>query len=166
MVDTLLSRADKEEELSRIYARAVAAGAGYVTSVPEYDRDGVDLQIRAGGHMRPAIDLQLKATINLEDKGEEHFRYPLPVRNFDLLREDTQTPRLLVVLALPRQEERWLKLTARKMVLRRCAYWATLRKHPKTPNRRTITVSLSRRNLFDVTGLRSLMEQARTGSIQ
>ncbi len=80
MVDTLLSKADKEEELSRIYARAVAAGAGYVTSVPEYDRDGVDLQIRAGGHMRPAIDLQLKATINLEDKGEEHFRYPLPVR--------------------------------------------------------------------------------------
>ena len=116
--------------------------------------------------MRPAIDLQLKATINLEDKGEEHFRYPLPVRNFDLLREDTQTPRLLVVLALPRQEERWLKLTAKKMVLRRCAYWATLKKQPKTPNRRTITVSLSRRNLFDVTGLRSLMEQARTGSIQ
>lgn len=166
MVDTLLSKADKEEELSRVYARAVAAGAGYVTSVPEYDRDGVDLQIRAGGHMRPAIDLQLKATINLEDKGEEHFLYPLPVRNFDLLREDTQTPRLLVVLALPRQEERWLKLTARKMVLRRCAYWATLKKQPKTPNRRTITVSLSRRNLFDVTGLRSLMEQARTGSIQ
>ena len=90
MVDTLLSKADKEEEFSRIYARAVAAGAGYVTSVPEYDRDGVDLQIRAGGHMRPAIDLQLKATINLEDKGEEHFRYPLPVRNFDLLREDTR----------------------------------------------------------------------------
>ena len=40
MVDALLSKADKEEELSRIYARAVAAGAGYVTSVPEYDRDG------------------------------------------------------------------------------------------------------------------------------
>ena len=103
MVDALLSKADKEEELSRIYARAVAAGAGYVTSVPEYDRDGVDLQIRAGGDMRPAIDLQLKATINLEDKGGEHLRYPLPVRNFDLLREDTQTPRLLVVLALPKQ---------------------------------------------------------------
>ena len=166
MADALLSKADKEEELSRIYARAVAAGAGYVTSVPEYDRDGVDLQIRAGGDMRPAIDLQLKATINLEDKGEENLRYPLPVRNFDLLREDTQTPRLLVVLALPRQEDRWLKLTARKMVLRRCAYWATLREYPKTPNRRTITVSLSKRNLFDVTGLRGLMEQARTGSIQ
>ena len=166
MADALLSKADKEEELSRIYARAVAAGAGYVTSVPEYDRDGVDLQIRAGGHMRPAIDLQLKATINLEGKGEEHFRYPLPVRNFDLLRQDTQTPRLLVVLALPKQEDRWLKLTARKMVLRRCAYWATLRRHPKTLNRRTITVSLSKRNLFDVTGLRGLMEQARTGSIQ
>ena len=73
MVDTLLSKADKEEELSRIYARAVAAGAGYVTSVPEYDRDGVDLQIRAGGHMRPAIDLQLKATINWRTRARSTF---------------------------------------------------------------------------------------------
>ena len=164
--DTLLSESDKKEELSRIYARAVAAGAGYITSVSNYDREGIDLQIRAGGHMRPAIDVQLKATINLEDKGDGHFRFPLPRRNFDLLRESAQTPRLLVVLALPKREDRWLTLTTKKLVLRRCAFWASLKGHPETRNRHTITVSLREQNRFDVAGLRRLMELSRTGAIQ
>ena len=38
MADTLLTEADKKEELSRVYARAVAAVAGYVTEVPDLDR--------------------------------------------------------------------------------------------------------------------------------
>ena len=165
MVDTLLSRSDKEEELSRIYARAVAAGAGYVTSVPDYDRDGVDLQIRAGGAMRPGIDVQLKATVRL-GKGDGHYRFPLPRRNFDLLRESTQTPRLLVVLALPEQEDRWLTLTTKKLTLRRCAFWANLMGEPETHNRYTVTVSLREQDRFDVAGLRDLMEASRTGAIQ
>lgn len=76
MADTLLSTNDKKEALSRVYACAVAAGAGYVTSAPQYDRDGIDLQIRAGGDMRPGIDVQLKATVNLERKGDGHYRSP------------------------------------------------------------------------------------------
>lgn len=166
MTDALLSPSDKKEELSRVYARAVAAGAGYVTSVPDYDRDGIDLQIRAGGAMRPAIDVQLKATVTLRDRGGGHYRFPLPKRNFDLLRENTQTPRLLVVLALPKQEERWLTLTTKKLILRRCAFWANLKGHPETRNQRTITVSLKEQNRFDVEGLRHLMELSRKGTIQ
>ena len=166
MADTLLSQADKKEELSRVYARAVAAVAGYVTGVPDIDRDGVDLQIRAGGAMRPAIDLQLKATVNLLDKDDHHFRFPLPTRNFELLRVNTQTPRLLVVFALPKQESRWLTVTTEKLVLRRCAYWANLRGQPETTNRSTVTVSLGKKDVFDVTGLQRLMAQSRNGSIQ
>ena len=166
MADTLLSEADKKEELSRVYVRAVAASAGYVTGLPDQDRDGVDLQVRAGGDMRPAIDLQLKATVNLLDKDDHHFRFRLPRRNFDLLRVNTQTPRLLVVLALPRRECRWLTLTTKKMVLRRCAYWANLRGQPETTNRSTITVSLGKKDVFDVIGLQRLMAQSRTGTIQ
>ena len=72
MTDALLSSADQMEALSLVYARAVAARAGYVTSVRDLDRDGVDLHIQAGGAMRPAIDLQMKATGNLgEPKDEE-----------------------------------------------------------------------------------------------
>ena len=166
MADALLSTSDKEEELSRVYARAVAAGAGYVTLEPNYDRDGIDLQIHAGGAMRPAIDVQLKATVNLQDKGDGHYRFPLPRRNYDLLRESTQTPRLLVVLALPKHENRWLTVTTKKLILRGCAFWANLKGEPDTRNQRTITVSLREQNRFNVAGLRGLMEQSRSGTIQ
>ena len=38
-----------------------AAGAGYVVAMMDFDRDGVDVEIKAGGAMRPSIGLQLKA---------------------------------------------------------------------------------------------------------
>ena len=65
MTDALLSEEDVKEALSRVYVMAVAARAGFDTSKTELDRDGVDLRIHAGGAMRPALDLQLKATVNL-----------------------------------------------------------------------------------------------------
>ena len=66
MTDNLLTIADQEEELSFVYVRAIAAQAGYATSAPSLDRSGVDLSIHAGGAMKPALDLQLKASVNLE----------------------------------------------------------------------------------------------------
>ena len=119
MNDRLLTTADREEALSRVYARAVAASAGYVTAETDFDRDGVDLWIQSGGAMRPALDLQLKATINLTASPDGHYRFPLNRRTYDLLRMETQTPRLLIVLDLPRKEERWITITTDKLVLRR-----------------------------------------------
>jgi hypothetical protein len=63
--DALLSTQDRQEALSRAYAHAIAAGAGYVTYVPDYDRDSIDLGFIAAGKMRPNLHVQLKATINL-----------------------------------------------------------------------------------------------------
>ena len=63
--DALLSVRDREEARSRAYVRAVAGFAGYVVSEADFDRDGVDLRIHAGGDFNPAIGLQLKATIGL-----------------------------------------------------------------------------------------------------
>ena len=60
----------------------------------------MDLQIQAGGEMRPALDLHLKATINLKRRDDGHVRIPLKRRNYDLLRMETQVPRLVVVLVL------------------------------------------------------------------
>ena len=53
-----------------------------------------------------------------------------------------------------------------KLVLRGCAFWANLKGKPDTRNQRTITVSLREQNRFDVAGLRGLMEQSRSGTIQ
>ena len=166
MTDTLLTVPDQEEALSRAYAHAVAARAGYITAVYDVDRDGVDLRIQAGGAIRPALDLQLKATVNLGAQRHGYFRFPLKRGNYDQLRIDTQTPRLLVVLDLPRDRHEWMTITENELALRRRAYWLSLKGYEETDNRSSVTVRIPSDNLFDVDGLCALMEQSRTGSVQ
>ena len=164
--DALLTVQDREEALSKVYAHAVAASAGYVTAVFDYDRDGVDMEIRAGGYMRPGIGLQLKATINLSDSGERYFNFPLKRSNYDQLRVPTQTPRLLVVLDLPKDENQWITITEEELVLRHCAYWVSLKGHKETINVSSVTVQIPKINVFNVDSLRMLMEQSRGGIIR
>ena len=165
MTDALLRSTDEEEALSRVYVQAVAARAGYVTSNCDLDRDGVDLRIHAGGDMRPALDMQLKATINLREATDGLFRFPLKQRNYDLLRIDTQTPRLLVVLALPTERGDWMTITEQELVLRRCAFWLSLAGYEEKPNRSSVTVQIPPVNRFDVEGLHALMGLSRGGRI-
>ncbi|WP_028031274.1 DUF4365 domain-containing protein [Gemmobacter nectariphilus] len=165
MTDALLTATDREEALSRAYVAAVAAGAGYVTAEQDFDRDGVDVQIRAGGSMRPSLDIQLKATINLGQPTNEEFRYALKRRNYDLLRGQTMVPRILVVLSLAEEEANWLTVTAEELIMRRCAFWTNLTGFPETQNSESVTISLNYNNRFDVDALKRLMERAKTGAI-
>jgi hypothetical protein len=166
MTDNLLTSQDHEEALSRAFIQAVAAGAGFVVASLDFDRDGIDCEIKAGGAMRPSIAVQLKATINLGEAIDGMYRYPLNRRNYDLLREPTQTPRVLVVLALPEDEREWLQVSADELVMRRCAYWVSLTGAQETENSRTITISVPEQNRLDVAALRGLMDQSRTGVIR
>ena len=161
----LLTTNDQEEQLSMAYAHAVAARAGYTTATYDLDRDGVDLRIQAGGDMRPALELQLKATINLRQADAESFSFDLPVHNYNLLRKPTPTPQLLVVLDLPRDEQQWLTITEDELIIRHRAYWLNLLGAEKTANRASVTVPIPRENRFDVQGLQDLMAQSRTGVI-
>jgi hypothetical protein len=131
----------------------------------DFDRDGVDLQIRAGGTMRPSLDIQIKATINLGEPKGGVFRFPLKRRNYDLLMAETMIPRILVVMDLPKNEADWLEVTADGLILRRCAYWASLGGLGETANKESVTILLRRNNRFDVESLKALMEQARRGII-
>lgn len=166
MTDALLTPQDQEEALSRAYVHAVAARAGYTVATDDFDRDGIDLRIRAGGPMRPALDLQLKATVNLGEVRDGYYHYPLDARNYESLRSETMAPRLLVVLGLPHEEAQWLTITTESLVMRRCAYWLDLKGAEERENVSSVTVRIPAANVFDVENLRSLMEQARKGSIR
>jgi hypothetical protein len=166
MPDVLLTVPDQEEALSRVYAQAVAARAGYLTANYDFDRDGVDLRIQAGGAERPALELQLKATINLGQSHDGYFRFPLNRRNYDLLRGETQTPRILMVLDLPNDEAQWMTITTAELILRHRAYWLNLRGFQETTNQSSVTVPIPTENLFNVDSLRRLMEQSRGGKLQ
>jgi hypothetical protein len=115
--------------------------------------------------MRPSLGLQLKATINLGDAAGGVFRFPLRRRNYDLLRLPTQVPRLLVVLSLPRDEVQWLRVTAEELILRRCAFWASLSGRPDTENQESVTIPIPEENRLDVESLRTLMNRSRTGVV-
>ena len=165
MSDTLLSTQDMEERLSVAYVLAIAGRAGYTTSERDLDRDGIDLSVQAAGAMRPALDLQLKATISLGAPSNGVLQFRLPARNHNLLCIPTQTPRLLVVLDLPRSEDQWVTVTRDELILRRCAYWANLTGRDETDNVESVTVPIPEQNLFDVSALHALMEQSRRGRV-
>ncbi len=164
--DGLLTEPQRKEALSRAYVHAIAFRAGYDTSKYKLDQDGVDLRIQASGFMRPALELQLKATTLLKPPVGGLFRFPLKIRNYKLLRIETQTPRLLVVLNLPTDEDNWVTITEDELVLRRAAYWVNLRGFEEVSNQATVTVSIPKKNLFDIEGLQKLMEQSRRGIIE
>ena len=134
MTDALLTVPDQKEALSLVYAQAVAARAGYVPEVPSTDRDSVDLCIRAGGRMRPLLDLQLKATVNLERPRDGFLHFPLGIKNYNDLRIEVQTLRLLVVLDLPKDEQLWMTITEAELILRHRAYWLNLQGYEETAN--------------------------------
>jgi Domain of unknown function (DUF4365) len=165
MSDALLSTADRQEALSRAYAGAIAASAGYTTYEPTLDRDSVDLGFNAGGSMRPNLHVQLKATINLRKSGDV-FKFQLKKKNYDDLRIQTQVPRIIVVLALPRKETAWLNVNVQRLIVRRSAYWTSLLGKPEIPdNQQSVAIEFPEINRFDVDGLRRLMGMARLGLI-
>ena len=83
-----------------------------------------------------------------------------------MLRIETQTPRLLVVLDLPKDEEQWVTITEDELVMRRRAFWLNLKGFEETDNRSSVTVRIPVDNLFDVENLQALMKQSREGRIQ
>lgn len=164
--DSLLTREQQQEQFSIVYVRAVVARLRYNIQRPEIDQDGIDFTIQSGGKMRPRLDLQVKATTGLRKPKDGFLGYKLKVRNYNLLRQETQTPRLLVILDMPSDDERWMKITKNKLILRHRAYWLSLIGCNPTKNKYSITVKIPVDNLFNVSSVRKLMEQSMKGYIR
>ncbi len=150
------------EQLSLAYIRAVAANVGYQVTRPEPDVDSVDGILMASFGQRPRIEFQAKATTQDILRGDE-LRFPLPVKNYNELRADTRTPRVLIVLVMPGEKSHWLRQTNDELCLRRCAYWLSLENWPGTSNTGTVTVPIPALNVFDSQRLVDLMQKAEGG---
>lgn len=164
-MDGLLADTDIEESLSFAYVHAVSVSAGYVIALKNFDRDGVDMTIEAGDHLRPKIDVQLKSTINVESDGSI-ITYKCKQRNYDLLRIPTQTPRILILMDLPKKKDAWLSISVDELILRHRAYWISLLGYPATTNTESTTIKIPTENILNTDSLRDLMEKSRTGSLK
>ena len=146
----VLSPNDIKEQLSLAYVHAVAARAGFATEHIRVDRDSVDVQIRSRGRLTPTgllspmLDVQLKAHA-LETPSGETFPFDLTIKNYNDLSARCVVPKILVVLLLPIVEEEWVRCSADALVLKRSAYWMSLRDYPAIDDqgKRRVHVPLS-----------------------
>ena len=146
------------------YIRAVAAVGGYgvLETGADEDLDSVDGKLLSFAGTRPQIDFQAKATTR-HALGDGGIHFPLPIKNYDDLRADTRTPRILIVLLVPPDRNDWLTQSADELCLRRCAYWLSLEGKDAVSNSSSVTVTVPAANVFGRKQLEYLMNRAAAG---
>jgi hypothetical protein len=168
----VLPRNQRQEALSRAYVRAIAARAGVICADAVQDF-GIDLYLRSvtfqDGHYSdtgPQLDVQLKSTMRAEVR-DAAVIHDLEVRAYNVLREHLVPgwPRVLVLLALPEDEAQWLTQSVEELVLRRCAYWVSLRGAEPVTAHTTIRIALPRQNVFSAEGLTEIFAQLKRGAL-
>jgi Domain of unknown function (DUF4365) len=120
----------QKEQFSDAFVVAVAAAAGFVTGRWDVDDDSIDWQIAAAGGQgtlrSPRLELQLKCTAS-PSVAEGSIHFPLPAKNYeDLIPANLAVPRILVVVIVPKLTSDWFTLSDESLILRNCAYWASL----------------------------------------
>ncbi len=165
----MLTANHRQESLSRAYIQAVAGRCGLNCAFREYDY-GIDVTVHEITRRRNRyiesgfnLDIQAKSTINaiFDDK---FVKYDMEIKTYDDLRDSqVGTPRILVLLALPEKEDEWALFSEDQLILKRCAYWLSLKGWPATKNETSVRVSIPRTNRFDVESLARIMEYRRQG---
>ena len=161
--------AQKKQEFSKAYVKAVAAACGYATQEPSVDDDSVDLGLAArggGGTVRsPRLDLQLKCTAR-DVVGDETVNFPLEMKNYEELRPvNYLVPRILIVVVVPDDVAQWINHTENELLMRHCGYWYSLRGMPFSENTTTVTVNIPRTQVFDVPSVSEMMERISNGGL-
>jgi len=164
-----LSSLDIESELSYVYLNAVASLAGMSCKLGSRhdDNRGIDAMVTAWlSPSEPAaltevsFNVQLKATVTTPADDGSHLSYFLKeVSRYNDLRAATiAVPRILVVLFLPSEATDWLAHSVDDLVMRRCAYWVTLRGAPEVMTMSGTTVKLPKAQVLSPEGITALAE--------
>lgn len=147
------------------YIDAVATNAGFQVTPPTVDNDSVDGILIGNFGKRPRIEFQAKAT-SRDILRPDGLHFPLPLKNYNDLRIEAINPRILIVLLMPEDINKWLQQTDQELLLRHCAYWKSLKDEQATPNESSVTVQLPLSNIFSSAQLLEMMENTeRTGAL-
>lgn len=159
-----LTNKDIESELSYAYLHAVASKVGASCNIANraLDGNGIDAAITGwgpflgGGYLEEVtFHVQLKATISIPVEQDGHLSYFLSeTRRYDDLRADTvSVPRILVVMFLPADVDNWLTISPNELILKKCAYWTSLRGAAISTNKTGETVYLPKAQILDTNNL-------------
>lgn len=154
----------KKEEISKAYVHAVAARCGFVIATWSQDQGCVDSTIGSAGTLGkglledPKLDIQIKATARSAVEHETHLAVQLQRSHYDKLRTAQRSiPIVLVVLLLPENETDRIAHSADALILRRCAYWVSLRGAPPITGDSKL-VHVPKTNLFSPQQLQAMLE--------
>ena len=146
----------KKEEFSYGYIQTLAAISGF--SVKKSDRPldngGIDATIIAPRDIDLVfslkIDVQLKCTSSDKIVKEDYIHYPLPVKNYNRLRQKSGNPQILIVVIVSKNIEQWATIieSQSQTLLNARAYWISLKGYEETNNEKTITIQIPKTNLF------------------
>lgn len=160
----LLAISDRQDLYSIAYIKAVIATAGFHYSNSELDRNSDDLHIELlmADDYEPKygrLILQVKCTFAHEIEKDNCIHYPLPVRNYNHLRQIKIEPRILVVVHVPNPKtEMWVENKENHTIFKYKAYWTSLMGLGPTINEDSVTVKVPVSNLFGVDAVKFLME--------
>jgi hypothetical protein len=159
----------QQQEFSIAYTTAVASVAGYAVHRVPVDNDGIDVTIcgrgSTGTTRSPKLDVQLKTKTGTQPTTFP-WPYPLELGNYETLRpSNVLVPRVLVVVAIPKDVNDWLSLTHKQLALRHCGYWISLRDKPATTNATSVTVHLPKAQPFSPAQLDGIMQRIGQGGL-
>lgn len=168
-----VTEAHIKEQISSAYAKAIAAQAGVIFreySSIDYGFDGkfsevfYDEENKRYSESGFGIDVQIKATTNITSENGKLI-YDLEVKNYrDLIKTNVGTPRILIVYSMPEDKKEWVTVTTEQTILKKCAWWCSLKGKPKTNNKETIRVEIPDNQLLTPSELLRLIEKVKVGA--
>ena len=155
-----------KEEFSLAYAHAIASAGRCTLTNIRVDVERVDFTVRQVAdhdmYDDSAIDVQMKCT-SQDVLHADGVHWQLEAAHYDSLRSTRSIhKKILVVLLVPPDLESWLDHSTERSILRRSAYWVSLRDQPATTGG-SKTVTLPSDNLFDVPNLLRIMKRVGDG---
>jgi hypothetical protein len=158
-----MAQAARQECFGDAFLLAVAGAAGCAASLRRPDDDSIDWTLSCRLTRRPKLDVQMK-TWTGDNGSSDPIRYALKRKNYDvLIITDVFSPRILVLVTVPADDGEWMSLSSEQLVLRRCAYWASLAGLQPSENEHTVTISVPRANVLTDKVVQELMRQINDG---
>lgn len=152
----------QKEQYSKAWIQAITSTAGMGLAPPDPDNESIDwtvyARIQDGYPRSPRLDVQVKCTSS-PDIGDGVIRFALSRKNYDDLRADVITHRILVVVIVPPDPTQWLDQTSERLAMQHCAYWVSLRGKPDSTNDTNITVHVPLTQVFSVNALCDMMRR-------
>ncbi|MFC6090714.1 DUF4365 domain-containing protein [Saccharothrix lopnurensis] len=162
----------RQEQFSLGFVRMVAAAAGFSIKSHETDYDGVDVTIAAsaeyGTFYCAALEMQLKCTTRHSLLKDDHLSWQLERARFlKLTNPKRYLPAFIGVLLIPPDLTDLLEMTEERMVSSCRMYWEYAGNLGSiADDRDSKTLKLPRSNLFDVDGLKGIMQMIGEGGLE